>query len=222
MRDTRSSRRGSASARPGSAGLGRAAPGRARQGHARPGVLASLTLGAIVILSGLFFLVLHGASLTQVRADAIGGPFTLTDDAGHNRRSQDFQGRFQLIYFGYTTCPDVCPTTLATITQARVLLGPAAARIVPIFITIDPAHDTPAVLQRYLRAFSPSIVGLTGTPATLAAVERRYHVTVISQSAGLNHSAALYLIGPDGAFRTALSTTQTPAALAQSITAAMR
>lgn len=212
MRETKSSWRGSASAR----------PGRARQGRPRPGVLASLTLGGIVILSGLFFLVLHGASLTQVRADAIGGPFTLTDDAGHNRRSQDFEGRFQLIYFGYTNCPDVCPTTLATITQARVLLGPAAARIVPIFITIDPAHDTPAVLQRYLQAFSPAFVGLTGTPAALKGVERRYHVTVISQSAGLDHSAALYLMGPDGSFRTALPTTQTPAALAKSLTEAMR
>lgn len=206
-RQTRSSRRRSARTRPG---------------RARPVVLASLALGGIILLSGLFFLVLHGATSTQVRAETIGGPFTLTDDTGHSRSSQDFQGRFQLIYFGYTACPDICPTTLATVTQARALLGANAARIVPIFITIDPAHDTPAVLQRYLQAFSPAFVGLTGTPAALKGVERRYHVTVISQSAGLDHSAALYLMGPDGSFRTALPTTQTPAALAKSLTEAMR
>src|SRR5579863_1602336 len=85
-----------------------------------------------------------------ITAASIGGPFKLLDQDGHVRTNKDFHGRFVLLYFGYSFCPDVCPTTLALMASALGKLGPQSARITPVFITIDPARDTPAVLKTYL------------------------------------------------------------------------
>lgn len=155
--------------------------------------------------------------------EVIGGPFALSDPSGRVVTERDFQGRFMLIYFGYSFCPDVCPTTLATIVQALARLGPEGDAIQPIFITVDPARDTPAVLGRYVATFSPRLIGLTGTPAQLRAVEAAYHVVVTPQAGAggeegaIDHSAVLYLMGPEGRFITALPTTETPAALAEAL-----
>src|ERR1700722_2090110 len=93
----------------------------------------------------------------------VGGPFRLTDQDGKPRASSDFTGRYQLIYFGYTNCPDVCPTTLGVIAEALEKWGVYANHIVPLFITTDPDHDTPAILKPYVKAFGPQFVGLTGS-----------------------------------------------------------
>src|SRR3954467_7369032 len=105
---------------------------------------------------------------------AIGGPFTLTDQNGRRVSDRDFEGRYRIMYFGFTHCPDVCPTDLAIIGQALRRFekrDPArAARVTPIFVSVDPERDTPAVLKEYVGAFHPRLVGLTGTQEQIAAV----------------------------------------------------
>ncbi len=112
-----------------------------------------------------------------------------------------------LIYFGYSFCPDVCPTTLAMIGDALEKLGPRRSRIVPIFITVDPARDTPAQLRSYLKAFGPGFVGLTGHAKAIAKVAGDYRVYFKKQPLpgggyGMDHSTVIYLMGPDGRFVT--------------------
>ena len=143
-----------------------------------------------------------GRTITSGRI-AVGGPYALTDQDGKPRASTDFGGKYQLIYFGYTFCPDVCPTTLALVAAALDKMGPDQDRIVPVFITIDPARDKPAVLKKYLAAFGPRFVGLTGTDAQIAAVEKEFRVYAKKQpmaggTYGMDHSSVLYLMGPDG------------------------
>lgn len=135
----------------------------------------------------------------------IGGPFTLTQDNGRVVTQRDFGGKYLLVYFGYTSCPDVCPTTLSTIADAIRILGARADRLQPVFITVDPDHDVPATVHDYVRKFSPDIVGLTGTPAQIRAVEREYHITSIvrprsrgSDDYTMDHTAVLFLMSPDG------------------------
>jgi len=99
---------------------------------------------------------------------ALGGPFTLENGAGKTVTDRDIRGRYVLVYFGYTFCPDVCPTTLNAVADAMERLGPKADRVQPLFITVDPKRDTPAVVQQYAAAFGTRIVGLTGTPEQVA------------------------------------------------------
>jgi cytochrome oxidase Cu insertion factor (SCO1/SenC/PrrC family) len=134
---------------------------------------------------------------------AVGGPFRLTDQHGKPAGNSDFRGRYMLIYFGYSFCPDVCPTTLAVMAQALDKLGGDARRVVPVFITIDPARDTPQVLDDYMKAFGPNFVGLTGNDATIKQVEKEYRVYAVKKPLekggyGMDHSSVLYLMGPDG------------------------
>jgi len=134
---------------------------------------------------------------------AVGGPYALIDQEGRPRASADFRGKFQLIYFGYTFCPDVCPTTLAIMAAAMDKLGPAKDRVVPIFITIDPARDKPQVMKKYLAAFGPRFVGLTGSPEEIAKVEKEYRVFARKQplndgNYSMDHSSVIYLLGRDG------------------------
>jgi protein SCO1 len=138
----------------------------------------------------------------------IGGPFTLTDQDGKTVRDSDFAGKYRLIYFGYTYCPDVCPTDLQRTTQALALLDKsdprASAKIVPIFVSVDPERDTPARLKEFVGNFRPGLVGLTGSPAAIAAVAKQYAVSYSKQPAGpgggylVDHMAITYLMAPDG------------------------
>ena len=143
-----------------------------------------------------------GRVVTTGQAD-VGGPFQLTDQHGKRTGDKDFRGRYMLIYFGYSFCPDVCPTTLAVIAQALDKLGERSHQVVPIFITIDPERDTPKVLNDYMKAFGPSFVGLTGGAAEIKDVEKRYRVYAVKKplpggSYGMDHSSVIYLMGPDG------------------------
>jgi protein SCO1/2 len=138
---------------------------------------------------------------------AIGGEFSLIDQDGNRRHAADFRGRFLLVYFGYSYCPDICPTTLTMMADALDKLGPLGNRIVPIFITIDPARDTPKVLKDYLKSFSPRFVGLTGDAKSVAAVAKAYRVyyqkhPLKGGGYGMDHSSLIYLMGPDGRFLT--------------------
>jgi protein SCO1/2 len=138
---------------------------------------------------------------------SIGGPFTLQDGSGKSVTDRDFRGKYMLVYFGYTFCPDVCPTTLTAVADAMDKLGPAAARVQPIFITVDPKRDTPKVVKQYAAAFGPSIVGLTGTAEEVATAAKEYRVYYAEHRTGpgaddysMDHSSVLYLMGPDGGF----------------------
>ena len=135
----------------------------------------------------------------------IGGPFSLVDQNGRGVSAEDFRGRFMLVYFGYTFCPDVCPLELQTMTAALSKLPPDVAHaVVPVFITVDPARDTVAVMHDYVAAFSPQLVGLTGSEAEIASAMKAYRVYAEKADPGatkdylVNHSAFVYLMGPDG------------------------
>ena len=111
-----------------------------------------------------------------LQAPAIGGPFTLTAADGSTVTDETYRGKILLVYFGYTSCPDACPTTLNDIAAALADLGPLADRVQPLFITIDPQRDTREVLANYVKSFDPRILGLTGTPEQIAAAAKAYGV----------------------------------------------
>ena len=187
---------------------------------AKQALLASLLLTAVVA-GGLLW---HQSETLPKRGPqiAVGGPYTLTDQDGNSRSNTDFRGKYQLIYFGYTSCPDVCPTTLAIIAAAMDKLGPTGDRIVPIFITIDPERDKPAVLKSYLAAFGPRFVGLTGTPEQLGPIEKEFRVYAKRQplqdgSYSMDHSSVIYLMGPDSKLISFYDAAASPEDLAKDI-----
>jgi len=138
----------------------------------------------------------------------IGGPFALTDQDGRKVRDSDFAGKYRLIYFGYTFCPDVCPVDVQTLMKGYRELektNPSlASRIQPIFITVDPVRDTPDKLKQFVRAFHPKLIGLTGTESEIAGVAKEYAVVYEKMPADkdgsylVNHVRAAYLMGPAG------------------------
>jgi protein SCO1/2 len=166
----------------------------------RPILLLSLAL-ALAACSGR-------SEEPPLKGAAIGGAFTLTNQDGRQVTERDLAGRYPLIYFGFTHCPDVCPTDLAVIGQALRRFeksDPArAARVAPIFVSVDPERDTPAVLKEYVSAFHPRLVGLTGTKQQVADMVKRYgaYGEKGDPEAGggynVNHSRLVELIGPDG------------------------
>ena len=140
----------------------------------------------------------------EVGTAGIGGPFQLTDQNGKPRTDADFRGQYLLVFFGYSNCPDTCPTTLQTLSQALDKLGPAAAHVTPIFVTIDPERDTVAALKDYAQNFHPRLVTLTGSADQIAAVAKEYRVYYAKAGDGPNysmdHTALIYLMGPDGRY----------------------
>jgi protein SCO1/2 len=133
----------------------------------------------------------------------LGGPFALTDQDGAPRSGKDFHGHYVLLYFGYSFCPDVCPTTLAMMADALDRLGAKGRSVTPIFVTIDPARDTPKILKQYLAAFGPSFVGLTGSAASIKAIAQEYRVyfarhPLAGGGYAMDHSGVVYLLGPEG------------------------
>jgi cytochrome oxidase Cu insertion factor (SCO1/SenC/PrrC family) len=144
---------------------------------------------------------------------SIGGPFTLTDQSGAIVTEKTYDGSWRLIYFGYTFCPDACPTELGVMAQAIEEMGPAGQKVQPIFITIDPERDTVQQLKTYVPLFDKRLVGLTGTPQQIAAVAKAYKVYyakadqpgVDAKSYGMNHSSFVYLMDPKGKFLTVFS-----------------
>lgn len=143
-------------------------------------------------------------ALSAGRALALGGDFTLTDSSGAPYHLSDSRGQVVILAFGYTFCPDVCPTALATIAQAMRQLGTAADRVDPLFVTLDPDRDTPAHLQEYTRFFHPRLRGLTGDADTLDEVARRYRVHYNFVGKGerehysLDHSANVFILDTRG------------------------
>ena len=135
----------------------------------------------------------------------VGGPFTLTDHTGRPRSDSEFRGKLMVVYFGYTYCPDVCPTDLMAITQALDALGPAAEGVQPVFITIDPERDS-KVLKDYVAAFHRSFVGLTGSPEEIRSIANSYkafYAKVPNERGSdysIDHTGVIYLMGRNGEY----------------------
>jgi len=137
----------------------------------------------------------------------IGGPFSLIDQDGVRRTDEDFRGRYMLVFFGFTYCPDICPTTLAVLKSALEDIGPLADDVVPILISVDPGRDTPETLKPYLASFGPQFVGLTGTKEEVdqaVAAYRAYYEIIDAESADytVSHTSIVYLMDEEGNFIT--------------------
>ena len=168
----------------------------------RKGLLAAAVMvGAIAVAAGATALWMGLALRAQVQSGAtkIGGPFTLVDDTGAQVSEADLKGKPTVMYFGYTFCPEVCPTTLTDLAQWMQMIGQDADRLNYVFVTVDPERDTPKVMHDYVSAFDPRIRGLTGTSEQIAKVTKEYGVYYkrISTSDGgyvMDHSAVLYMM----------------------------
>ena len=177
--------------------------------------LAGLVLcfGAVLIVTGQL-----SAPVAQQIA-AIGGPFKLVDQDGNQVTDKDMKGRPFLVFFGFTHCPDVCPTTLFEVSEILRALGPDADRTRALFITVDPERDTPAVMKDYLSSFDPHLSGLTGDAAAVAAVAKAYRVyfkKVPLDQGGytMDHTAIVYLMDKQGRFVAPFSLKRTTEAAA--------
>jgi protein SCO1 len=173
--------------------------------------LAGLVLcfGVILIVSGRL-----SAPVAQ-QAAAIGGPFKLTDQNGKTVTDQDLKGRPFLVFFGFTHCPDICPTTLFDVSEIMRALGKDAERVGALFITVDPERDTPAALKDYLSSFDPHLTGLTGSPEAIAAMTKAYRAQVrkVVQADGytMDHPVVVYLMDKEGRFVAPFSLKRKPA-----------
>jgi protein SCO1/2 len=184
-------------------------------------ILAGCGVAGILLLSSAFVLtVIPGAE----QRSGVGGPFTLVADDGRQITERSFPGKYLAIYFGYTACQDVCPATLSNLTAALARLGKTADRVQPLFVTVDPQRDSPAVLRRFVAAFSPSLVGLTGTEAELNRVGQEYRVVTASHRTpaqpatyAVDHSSVIYLLAPDGHFLAPIPADASEMVMARSI-----
>jgi protein SCO1/2 len=162
---------------------------------------------------------------TQTSGKAlIGGPFMLSDASGKKVTGADYRGRYMLVFFGFTGCPDICPAGLQLISAALDKVGAKADGVAPIFISVDPARDTPQKVGTYVKNFNDRIVGLTGTPEEIAAVAKAYRVffeKVPNESApaeyGMNHTSIIYLMDADGNYVTHFNPTTTVDAMAEKL-----
>jgi protein SCO1/2 len=186
---------------------------------------AVLAAAPLVSLSGC---APRAASSSQAQGAEPGGPFTLVNQDGRAVDQSVLKGKWSVVFFGYTFCPDFCPTTLTTLGKAMDELGPKANDAQVVFITIDPARDTPAAMKTYIssRVFPKNIIGLTGTPAQISQVARGYAVYYQKEGTGstysMDHSTALYLMDPNGKFHSVIADGLTPEEDARQISDAMR
>ena len=192
---------------------------------------ASLAIGlAALALCGAGFAafeIAHRPSGEESAPPMLGGPFELVDHTGRRVTDADYRGKAMLVFFGYTYCPDVCPTTLMTVAEALRRLGRDADRIAPLFVSVDPGRDTPARLAEYVAAFDARIVGLTGSPAQIARAAHAYrayyakHERAGSGDYLVDHSAFLYVMDRAGRFVTHLRHTDSPETVAAALRAAL-
>lgn len=168
-----------------------------------------------------------GAPAPAAQASAVGGPFRLVDQNGRPVDESILKGKWTAIFFGYTYCPDVCPTTLQSLARAQEALGPRAKDLQIVFLSVDPERDTPEQLKDYLAldSFPKGTIGLTGTPEQVAAAAKVFRVYVQKQGEGegylVDHSTAVYLMNPQGRFDRPLRYDAAPDEMAAIIRAAM-
>lgn len=189
-----------------------------------------------VVLSAAVLLILAMVSATVISRQfsqaaprlTIGGPFDLIAGDGRPVTQASWPGKYLLVYFGYTYCPDVCPTTLSNIAGALDDLGAKANELQPLFITVDPARDTPKVLADYTSAFTKRLIGLSGSDEQIAQVAKEYRVYYAKHKTGpgpddylMDHSSVIYLMAPDGHLISVLAADQPPASIAEKISKTM-
>jgi protein SCO1 len=202
-----------------------ARPAKSAPGGSPRFVLVAAALAALAILGAGVFLVLalrdnpRGAAGT-VLASAIGGSFRLTDQNGKTVTDADLKGKWSLVYFGYTHCPDACPTALNDISIALEELGAKRDAVRPVFITVDPERDTPEALKAYVTSFDAPILALTGTPEQVAQAAKGYRVYYAKHpEAGgdysMDHSSVIYVMDPQGRFTASFTHESTPEQIAE-------
>ena len=169
-------------------------------------LVSAAFLTGLILCFGLVLLVSGRISAPGVsQVAAIGGPFSLTDQNGRTVTDRDLKGHPFLVFFGFTHCPDVCPTTLFEVSELLRKLGPDADRVHAVFITVDPERDTASTLKDYVSSFDPHLLALTGDPAAIAAVAKAYRVyykkvPLTEGGYTMDHTAIIYLMSKDGRF----------------------
>jgi protein SCO1/2 len=178
-----------------------------------------LCFGAVLLITGA-----GGLANSPIRppAAAIGGPFQLVDQNGRPVSDTDFRGKPFLVFFGFTHCPDICPTTLFEVSEVMRRLGPNADRTAALFITVDPERDTPDKLKDYLSSFDPHLRGITGNPDAVAAVAKAYRVyykkvPTEGDDYTMDHTAIVYLMDKNGRFVAPFSLRRSPEAAADDL-----
>ena len=185
----------------------------------------AIVLAAVLVVAAGALLALavretpRGAAGTAL-ANAIGGPFHLTDQNGKAVSDADLKGKWQLVFFGYTHCPDTCPTALNEIALALDQLGVKRDEVEIVFITVDPERDTPEVMKSYVQSFDAPIIALTGSPDAVAQAAKAYRVYYAKHPRGdgdydMDHSAVIYVMNPEGRFTATFTPDSTADAIAQ-------
>ena len=193
--------------------------------NSRRFVLAAVLLGGLVIMGVGALLTLayrdtpRGAAGTLL-ASAIGGPFRLVDQNGKTVTDADLKGKWSLVYFGYTHCPDACPTALNDIAIALDQLGPKREAVRAVFITVDPERDTPEVLKDYVTSFDAPILALSGSPEEIARAAKVYRVYYAKHPEpggdySMDHSSVIYVMDPEGRFTASFTHQSTPEEIAE-------
>jgi protein SCO1/2 len=180
-------------------------------------VLGAFVAGLVLFFGVILFVTGRAPSPVGPAVAAVGGPFRLEDQNGKPVTDADMKGKPFLVFFGFTHCPDICPTTLFDMSQLMKQLGPDADRTAALFITVDPERDTPKVLKDYLSNFDPHLRGLTGDPAAISAAIRAYRVyakkvPLENGDYTMDHTAVVYLMDKDGHFVAPFDTSRTPQA----------
>ena len=182
-------------------------------------VLGAFLCGLVLVFGAIIHITGRSPSAIGPAIAAVGGPFHLEDQNGKPVSDEDMKGRPFLVFFGFTHCPDICPTTLFDISEVMRQLGKDADRTSALFITVDPERDTPAKLKDYLSNFDPHLRGLTGDPAAVNAAIKAYRVYAkkIPLEGGdytMDHTAVVYLMDKDGHFVAPFNLKRTPEAAA--------
>jgi protein SCO1/2 len=189
--------------------------------------VAALATSLVLVGCGPSKPIQSGGETTSSGTALIGGPFQLVNQDGRTVDQSILNGKWSAVFFGYTYCPDVCPTSLQALAQAKAALGAAAKDLQVVFISVDPDRDTPAQMKAYLAApaFPQPTLGLTGSAQQITATAKAYRVYYQKQGSGegyaVNHSAIIYLMNPDGKFDRVIAQSLTPAEIATQIRQAM-
>jgi len=184
------------------------------------GVLGGLVILGAGVLFGLAYRDTPRGAAGTLLASAIGGPFRLVDQHGNTVTDADLKGRWSLIYFGYTHCPDACPTALNDIAIALDELGAKREAVRPVFITVDPERDTPEILKDYVASFDAPILALTGSPEEIARAAKAYRVYYAKHAEpggdySMDHSSVIYVMDPEGRFTASFTHQKAPEEIAE-------
>jgi protein SCO1/2 len=196
---------------------------RQQRGSIRPWVLVTIFLAVAIAAAATVFWVVTPGGGDRGGVAAIGGPFELVDQNGRTVTEKSWPGKYLLVYFGYTFCPDVCPTELSTMAAALDELGGDADKVQPLFITVDPERDTVPVMADYVPSFHPRLQGLTGSDAQVRGAAKAYRVYFAKgkdEGDGaylMDHSSFIYLIDPEGNYVTHFSPMTAPEEMARRI-----